>query len=493
MYKNSGSVFLKIISSTAGKMPGRRILLLFFWIIGICGIIAQTDSGFIAGADLSFIPQVEDNGGVYYSNGKAVDPVKLFWDNGFNYIRLRLWHTPADKYCGLDSTLKLAVRAKAAGMKILLDFHYSDTWADPSWQEKPAAWKNLTYNELQDSLYSYTYSVIKAFDSVGVLPVIVQTGNEISPGFLWRDGRVGGAYDTQEQWSKFTGLLKRAIRAVKDASSDSIKIMIHLDRGGNNTTSRWFFDNLAKYNVDYDIIGQSYYPWWHGDFNMLKYNLSDLSLRYGKEIIVAETAYPWTYEWADSAHNLVGDGDSQPTGHAISEEGQYSYLVDLTRLLRKIPGGKVTGVFYWAPEWISVPSFGSSWENCTMFDFHGNSLKSIKAFSDALKDTTVSVENNDSYNDRDISFSVTQNYPNPFNGSTIISFTLVKDCNVQVLVYDITGRKTREVLNKFMNTGSHSVLWDSLDDSGKEAASGIYIIKIITPFVSKEIKSVLIK
>jgi flagellar hook assembly protein FlgD len=128
-----------------------------------------------------------------------------------------------------------------------------------------------------------------------------------------------------------------------------------------------------------------------------------------------------------------------------------------------------------------------------MFDFHGNSLKSIKAFSDALKDTTVSVENNDSYNDRDISFSVTQNYPNPFNGSTIISFTLVKDCNVQVLVYDITGRKTREVLNKFMNTGSHSVLWDSLDDSGKEAASGIYIIKIITPFVSKEIKSVLIK
>jgi len=492
MLDKSGKMSLKVIFGAVVNLPGFRIFILILS-VGLFRLNAQTDTAFIAGADLSFIPQIEDNGGVYYSDGNAVDPVQIFHNNGFNYIRLRLWHTPADKYCGLESTLKLALRAKKAGMKILLDFHYSDTWADPSWQEKPAAWHNLSYTELLDSLYSYTYSVIKAFDSAGVHPDIVQTGNEISPGFLWPDGRVGGAYDTQEQWTKFTSLLKKAVQAVRDASSDSIRIMIHLDRGGNNSTSRWFFDNLNKYNVEFDIIGQSFYPWWHGDFNMLKQNISDLSSGYGKDIIIAETAYPWTFAWDDTVHNLVGDGDALPTGHTVSQEGQYQYLTDLIHLLRKIPGGKVTGVFYWAPEWISLPSFGSSWENCAMFDFKGNALKSVKAFSDAITDTAGSVGVKESFNNEDISFAVSQNYPNPFNSSTLISFNLIKDCNVKAEVYDITGRRIRVIFNNYMNKGSHSVTWDSVDDSGNEAASGIYIIKVTTPFFSREIKSVLVK
>ena len=157
--------------------------------------IAQT-SDFINGADISFVPQIEDLGGLYTVEGTQTDPVEIFSQNGVGYIRLRLWHTPANGYCGLASTIQMASRVKQSGLKFLLDIHYSDTWADPAHQTKPAAWQSLSYTQLVDSVYSYTYSAVQALDNANVLPDLIQIGNEITVGFLWPEGRVGGSYNT---------------------------------------------------------------------------------------------------------------------------------------------------------------------------------------------------------------------------------------------------------------------------------------------------------
>jgi arabinogalactan endo-1,4-beta-galactosidase len=359
-----------------------------FIIFASAAILAQTDS-FINGADVSFIPQVEDNGGVYYKDGVATDPLEIFKENEINYIRLRLWHTPSDGYCGLERTLEMAARAKQAGFKLLLNFHYSDWWADPGQQNKPAAWTNLDINALSDSLYYYTFNVIKTFDTLNILPDMVQVGNEITPGFLWPDGRVGGSYDNQ--WPQFTNLLKRAISAVHDAASDSVKIMIHIDRGGNNNTCRWYFDNIRNYEVNFDIIGLSFYPWWHGTLTALRQNVNDLALRYGKDIIVVETAYPWTLQWYDNTGNIVGDDDPLPSNYPPSVNGQYSFLYDLISIVKEVPNGKGTGVFYWAPEWISTPTYGSAWENVVLFDFQGNALNSMRVFKETEIDTSNAI------------------------------------------------------------------------------------------------------
>jgi arabinogalactan endo-1,4-beta-galactosidase len=443
---------------------------------------------FINGVDLSFIPQVEANAGKYYSGGAAIDAVELFAQNSANYARFRLWHTPSDGYCNLEKTLEMAARAKQAGIKVLLDFHYSDTWADPSNQYKPAAWENVSYPLLSDSIYNYTYSVIHTFDSLNILPEIVQIGNEITSGLLWPDGSIGGQYDTPQQWAQFAQLLKKAIRAVHDAASDTVKIMIHIDRGGNNSTCRWFYDNLKKYDVPYDIIGLSYYPWWHGNFAVLKQNLDDMSLRYNKEIIVVETAYPWTLSWNDNTNNIVGSNEQLSAGYPASVQGQYSFLYDLIRIIKDVPEGKGIGLFYWAPDWISAPTFGSAWENLAMFDFQGEALQALKVFREAQIDTGVE-EKYVPVN----SFMLCQNYPNPFNNSTLITYELKENTAVSIIVYDVSGRKIKELVNHDLSKGVYRVYWDGKDNSGNEISSGIYFIRMNTHNYKKSIKALLLK
>jgi len=207
-------------------------------------IVAQT-SDFIKGADISFVPQIEYLGGAFTIGGTQTDPVEVFSQNGVDYIRLRLWHTPTDGYCGLAKTIQMATRIKQSGSKFLLDIHYSDTWADPAHQTKPVAWQSLTYTQLVDSIYSYTYSVVQALNTANVLPDMIQIGNEITVGFLWPEGRVGGSYNTTIQWQQFTTLLKTARNAIVDAvPGTTIPIMLHIDRGGDNAGSRWFFDKM---------------------------------------------------------------------------------------------------------------------------------------------------------------------------------------------------------------------------------------------------------
>jgi arabinogalactan endo-1,4-beta-galactosidase len=218
----------------------RKILLLIAFLSPFPLSVQSSTDSFIRGVDISFTPQIEDLGGKYTLNGVEKDVLDIFKENGANYVRLRLWHTPTDGYCGLAQTLAYAARVKAKGFKFLLDFHYSDWWADPGKQNKPAAWVGISFVALKESVYTYTRNVIAAMKDQNTLPDMVQIGNEITSGMLWNDGRVGGGYDTPQQWANLGDLVKEGIRGAREAAADTaMRIMIHIDRGGNNTGARW--------------------------------------------------------------------------------------------------------------------------------------------------------------------------------------------------------------------------------------------------------------
>jgi arabinogalactan endo-1,4-beta-galactosidase len=353
---------------------------------------AENDSVlFINGADLSFLPQIEDLGGKYYDEeGNPADAIQIFSDHGFNYIRLKLWHTPEDDYNNLTRIQYMAERIKSKNIKFLLNFHYSDTWADPGKQYKPAAWEGLSFEILKDSVYQYTKNVVQALDTQGTLPDMVQIGNEINPGMLWNDGRVGGSYDTPEQWAKLAALINQGIRGIREScdSGDSIGIMIHIANAANNGGSRWFFDNITDQGVEFDYIGLSFYPWWHGTLEAVRDNLNDLALRYDKDIIIAEMAYPWTLQWYDNTGNIVGSSDQLHAGYPATVNGQTNFMRDLIKIVRNTRNQKGVGIFYWAPDWISVQPVGSSWENVTLFDFEAKVLSSMNVFLEKPVDLT---------------------------------------------------------------------------------------------------------
>ncbi|MHA2294698.1 MAG: glycoside hydrolase family 53 protein [Candidatus Hodarchaeales archaeon] len=343
----------------------------------------SSNLSFTCGVDISALPEIEDNGGKYYVNGTKNDPLQIFKDQGINYARLRLWKEPVNEYCNLEKTISLAQRVRNKGLKLLLNFHYSDTWADPGHQLKPVSWNGLSFDELRIEVYNYTKEVISTLKNNDGLPSMVQIGNEISTGMLWDDGRVGGEHNNN--WFNFTVLLKAGISGVQDSltEGEEVKIMIHIDRGGDNEGSKWFIDNLLYYGVDFDIIGLSYYPWWHGTLEDLENNINDLSERYGKEIIIVETAYPWTLDYFDLENNIVGLEEQLHEGYPATIEGQEKYLEQLINIIKGVQNSKGMGMFYWAPEWISLPSLTSPWENVALFDFNGNVLDSLSAFRSA--------------------------------------------------------------------------------------------------------------
>jgi len=398
----SGSVLVFLILALAGVPDGE------------CG-----QAQFIKGADVSFLEQVEDGGGVYTEGGEPRDVLDILDGHGINFIRLRVWHSPGDGYCDFESTLRMAARVKEKGLGLLIDFHYSDTWADPAHQTKPASWSSTTGGALEDSVRSYTAGVVAALKAQGTLPDMVQIGNEVICGMLWDDGRVCNPYDTAEQWDAFGDLVTAGILGVRDATdpADSVRIMIHIDRGGDNGASRWFFDSLLARGVDFDIIGQSFYPWWHGSLADLQANLGDLATRYGKDLVVAETAYPWTLGWHDDTHNLVGLPEHLLPGYPATVAGQHAFLADLMGIVANAPERRGRGVFYWAPEWIAAPSSGSAWENVTLFDFSGEVLGSVEAFDSAYSGVEPPAG-------EEPGLELNWTYPNPLRTRTAICFNL---------------------------------------------------------------------
>ncbi len=240
------------------------------------------------GADISFLPELEARGMKFSDNGVEKDAIQILKDHGLNYVRLRIFNDPARDsgyspgkgFCDLANTKKMAKRVKDAGMKLLLDFHYSDYWADPGKQYKPAAWKNLSFEELKKAVYDYTKDVIQQLKDQGTTPDMVQVGNEINHGIIWPDGNV----------ANFDGLaqLVNAGTAATKAVDPTIQMMLHVALGGQNDESVFFVNNMMARGVHFDVLGLSYYPKWHGTLDDLRDNIDDLVLRYGKDIIVVE-------------------------------------------------------------------------------------------------------------------------------------------------------------------------------------------------------------
>ena len=451
---------------------------LIFMLIFTTSLLAQDHltkpavnrADFIKGGDLSELLAIETHGGVFTENGLPKDALAIFSDHGINYVRLRIWHTPAQGYNNLDRTLQMASRIKSAGLKFLLDFHYSDTWADPAQQAKPAAWATAPFETLKDSVFQYTRQVMTALKQQNTLPDMVQIGNEIICGLLWNDGRVCDPFNNSQHWSQLAELIDEGLRGVNESldPGDTVRTMIHIDRGGDNGGSRWFFDHLLAQNVEFDIIGLSFYTWWHGSLSTLESNLHDLAQRYGKAIILVETAYPWTLAWNDNTNNIVGNSSQLHPGYPATVAGQKNFLYDILNIVRNIPNNQGAGVFYWAPDWIAAPQWGSPWENLALFDFSGEVLNSIDAFDSTL--SGLSEIPNSPY-----SFHLDQNYPNPFNPDTRIRYELPQSSQVILKIYNILGQEVRKLVDRFQIAGAYSVVWDGKNEAGQQLSSGAYI------------------
>lgn len=334
----------------------------------------------LLGADVSALARIEQAGGVFRDGGQAGDALAILRAHGSDIFRLRLFVNPDHTEVQVNDlayTIALAQRVKATGAKLLLDFHYSDTWADPGRQTTPAAWQSLDYDALAQRVQAYSADVVAQLKAAGALPDIVQVGNEIDAGMLWPLGRVSG--DSAAQWTRFTGLLKAGISGVRSAlgPGESVRILLQYSQGGKTDATRWFFDHVDAAGVPYDIIGLSYYPWWHGTLAQLKANLGATEGRYGRDIMVVETSYPWRAGgWEDMAP------DRTPMTWAVSPAGQARFLRDLVGAVGAVPNGHGLGVVWWYPEAIQVPGlFVWGGGSLSLFDAGGNVLPAAAAFA----------------------------------------------------------------------------------------------------------------
>ena len=352
-------------------MNFRFLRLLLFLSLGMMACkkpVTPSKNTFIRGADLSRLPEMEEKGTTYYTGkGVAENALEIFQSAGMNVVRLRLWVHPASTHSSLQEVAAFSKRIHAAGLKVWLDLHYSDTWADPGHQTKPAAWANLNLQNLKDSVYAYTQYVVET-----IHPEYVQIGNEINNGFLWEDGRISHP-------AQFTALLKKGISATRDADT-SIQIILHY---AGYKGADWFFGLMEKYHLDYDIIGLSYYSWWHGkSLSTLQLTINQLATKYHKKVVIAETAYPFTLSWNDQTNNVVGDTSQLIPGYPATETGQEAFLWKLRDILQN--SSEEGGFCYWEPEWVSSKNqqsnTGSPWENLALFDFQNKVLPAMSVF-----------------------------------------------------------------------------------------------------------------
>jgi arabinogalactan endo-1,4-beta-galactosidase len=335
----------------------------------------------IAGADLSHLPKNEAAGAVYRDAGNARrDAVRILASGGVNYARLKVWVDPEDGFNDKAHVLAMAERAKAAGMKLLVDFHYSDAWADPGKQNKPAAWAGLPFDQLRQAVYDHTFDVLSALRRQGTPADMAQVGNEINGGMLWPDGR-------WDQWDGLAALLTAGSTAVK-AASPATKVVLHLAEGGNNSGHRWWFDQATSRGVPFDVIGVSHYTYWHGPLGYLQHNLLDLTARYGKPVMVVETAYGFTTAENDHETNIFNPALAAAGGYPATPAGQAEAVRDMFTTVAAVPGA--LGVFYWEPTWTAAkgagwdpadPASGDGWENQALFDYSGRALPALRMFA----------------------------------------------------------------------------------------------------------------
>ena len=313
----------------------RSVRFLFIATLLLAPTLPGQAADYAIGADLSFLKQAEERGPVFKDGGQARPGLQIFKDHGYNWVRLRLFHTPTQLPNNLPYTIESAQAARKLGFKFLLDFHYSDTWADPGKQTMPQAWLGKSHAKLVEAVRAYTRDTIAALREAGALPDMVQIGNEVSPGMLWPDGKL------PENWANFAELLKAGIAGVEVGRGTNARprIMLHIDKGGSRGATKWFFDKVNSYGVEYDVIGQSYYPWWHGSLLSLRENLNFMATEYRKDIMLVEVAYCW---WPTEYKTKPGPFPETP-------EGQRQFLDEVNRLVLATPNGRGLGVFWWEP------------------------------------------------------------------------------------------------------------------------------------------------
>ena len=363
---------------------------------------------FVKGMDLSTLLELERCGAKYYDNGEERDLLAIMKSYDVDTIRIRLWNDPwsetGESYGAgendLKTSLEIAKRVTAAGFGVLLNFHYSDFWADPGKQIKPKAWADYGVKELEQAVYDYTLESMQTFLDAGVNITMVQVGNELSNGLLWPEGKV-------PNYDNIATFVNAGIRAVRKADA-AIPVMIHLDNGGNNALYREWFDNFTKRGEDFEIIGLSYYPFWHGSLQMLNDNMNDIAERYGKDLVIAEVSMGYTMEDYKNYEKL---SDEERKGYAtrpalvekieypMTKQGQYDFMEDFLNRISHIKGGKGKGFFYWEPAWIPVPGSGwatpaslkymndpgpcgNEWANQALFDYDGNALPTLSLIRD---------------------------------------------------------------------------------------------------------------
>ena len=369
---------------------------------------AKRHMKFVKGMDLSTLLELERCGAKYYDNGEERDLLAIMKSYDVDTIRIRLWNDPwsetGESYGAgendLKTSLEIAKRVTAAGFGVLLNFHYSDFWADPGKQIKPKAWADYGVKELEQAVYDYTLESMQTFLDAGVNITMVQVGNELSNGLLWPEGKV-------PNYDNIATFVNAGIRAVRKADA-AIPVMIHLDNGGNNALYREWFDNFTKRGEDFEIIGLSYYPFWHGSLQMLNDNMNDIAERYGKDLVIAEVSMGYTMEDYKNYEKL---SDEERKGYAtrpalvekiefpMTKQGQYDFMEDFLNRISHIKGGKGKGFFYWEPAWIPVPGSGwatpaslkymndpgpcgNEWANQALFDYDGNALPTLSLIRD---------------------------------------------------------------------------------------------------------------
>ncbi len=347
---------------------------------------SQNETLFYKGMDLSFQSELESYTIDYKDeNSNPINLLDYVSENGTNLIRLKLWHTPQDGQNGLADVKTYASRVKAKGMDFLLDFHYSDYWADPSNQNPPEAWQNMTQNEIRVAIYEYTKDVVLQFKNQNTLPDIIQIGNETDSGFLWNYGKVWNEFS--DNWSNYAALVNEAISAIKDVDTeDRIKIMLHHSSVEN---AIFFFNELSEFNVDFDIIGLSYYPQFQTkNLNVVQSKLNELVTTFNKDLLIVEVAYPFTLDWNDNSTNFIGSNNQILDEFEASPSGQKAYLEWLTNTIKELPNNRGIGFCYWAPDWVAfsgneqTSTSGSAWENQCMFDFDFKALPIFDVYRD---------------------------------------------------------------------------------------------------------------
>lgn len=361
---------------------------------------------FIKGMDVSTLLEEEACGAKYYDHGREADLFDILKNYGVNSIRLRLWNDPYDEKGNpygagtndLEKTIILARRAKEHGMGWLLDFHYSDFWADPGKQIVPKAWRGLDEAGLEQAVYDYTVEVMKRLEKEGLLPSMVQVGNELTNGLLWPTGK-------KPEYDNMARYINAGIRGVRFVDRQ-VPIMIHLDNGGLNEMYVDWFEHFMERCEPFEIIGLSYYPFWHGTMEQLEFNMRDMAGRYGKQLVIAEVSMGFTMEDYRDREKLPRDELKGMATRAelvehleypMSPQGQADFMWDIMTRIQSVPGG--AGFYYWEPAWIPVCGCGwaneaaliytgeqgpggNEWANQALFDYDGNVLPALEVIRD---------------------------------------------------------------------------------------------------------------